>query len=91
MPDSPAYDGLRERLAAIEHERWADWQRWVHEQCKPLLGGGLVIPAHLVYRWVRQIDTPYDQLSEAEKRSDREQVNRYWPLIVEALEARHAG
>jgi len=28
----PVEDGeLREQLAAIEHERWADWQKWCHK------------------------------------------------------------
>lgn len=75
-------DALRQRLAAIEHQRWADWQRWVHEQCKRQPNGDLVIPAALVERWERQIATPYDQLSEAEQRSDMGEVDRYWPRLL---------
>lgn len=74
---------LKEQLAAIEHIRWADWQKWMHgvcEQTEP--AGGLFIPAALVERWNRQIATPYAELSEQEKASDREQVDRYWPLIA---------
>lgn len=80
-------DALRRRLAEIEHERWADWQRWMHDQCAPQPNGDLVIPAPLVERWERQIRTPFEQLSEAEQHSDLEQVDRYWPLIAPALAA----
>lgn len=79
-------EALRRQLAAIEHQRWADWQRWMHEQCRRLDSGELAIPAALVERWDRQIDTPYEQLGEAEQRSDIDQVDRYWPLILAALE-----
>ena len=90
---------LKEKLAAIEHERWADWQRWMHDQCLKINGQvgeegyGLVIPNDLVARWERQIKTPYSELSEKEKASDTEQVDRYWPLVEsyatkKALEAR---
>lgn len=83
-------DDLREQLAAIEHQRWSDWQQYMHNLCvretNPLLyGHSLVIPAELVARWERQIATPYAELTEAEKASDREQVDRYWPLIAELL------
>ena len=72
---------LYERLAAIEHERWADWQRYLHSKCERNPDGLLTIPASLVAHWERQIATPYEQLSEAEKDSDREQVDRYWHLL----------
>ena len=77
---------LKKKLAAIEHERWADWQRHVHHQCakvvvKNIDTGSRVIPERLVTKWDRQISTPYAALSEAEKQKDRDQVDRYWPLI----------
>jgi len=70
---------LFEKLAEIEHERWSDWQGWCHkvlrENCpSPELEA-------VLERWDRQIATPYAELSEQEKESDREQVRRYWPLI----------
>ena len=73
---------LFEKLAAIEHERWADWQKYMHSKCHRN-GGALVIPTALVEQWERQIATPYADLSEAEKESDRDQVRRYWHLIEE--------
>lgn len=79
--ESPA---LLERLAAVEHERWAHWQRYVHDHCTANEDGSLTIPAELVARWSEQIETPYAELSEVERESDREQVRRYLPLIVEA-------
>lgn len=78
-------DGLLETLAAIEHERWSHWQRYVHERSKRQPDGSLLIPADLVARWEQQIATPYSALSDKEKESDREQVRKYLPLIAQAL------
>ncbi len=78
---------LIEQLAAIEHERWASWQDYLHRICEPREDGALIIPTGFVDRWERQIATPYADLSEAERESDREQVRRYLPLIREALHA----
>lgn len=83
---------IREQLAAIEHERWADWQKYVHGICMdnmPELGGNLIIPTWAVENWTRQINTKYADLTEKEKKSDMEQVDRYWPLI-EALLSQHS-
>ena len=78
-------DEFVDRLAAIERERWAHWQQYLHGQCQRTDNGSLVIPVELAKRWSAQIETPYAQLSEAERESDREQVRRYLRLIIEAL------
>lgn len=75
---------LRQQLAAIEHERWADWQEYVHSKGKARVIDGEALwclPMGLVHAWNKQIATPYAELSEREKASDMEQVDRYWPLI----------
>jgi hypothetical protein len=76
---------LIEALASVEHERWSHWQRHLHEQCVPGVDGSLTIPPDLVRRWATQMNTPYAQLPEQEKDSDREQVQRYLPIIAAAL------
>lgn len=76
---------VMEQLAYIEHDRWAHWQQYVHDQCERCSDGSLIIPADLASRWQQQIDAPYSDLSEAEKESDREQVRRYLPVIAEVL------
>ena len=77
--------GLIEKLAAVEHERWSRWQRYVHSKCTRQSDGSLLLPAELVARWEKQIATKYAELDEMEKESDREQVRRYLPLIAAAL------
>jgi hypothetical protein len=87
-------DELFEKLAAIEHERWADWQKYVHGKliahrkldCKTTQNpegnfDDFVLSKELFDHWERQIKTPYAELSEEEKESDREQVRRYWELL----------
>ena len=74
-----------ERLAAIEHERWAHWQRYVHDQCERQEDWSLVVPAELAGLWETQIETPYTELSKQEQKSDREQVRKYVPTIVDVL------
>lgn len=76
---------LMQQLAAVEHERWAHWQRYLHDQCEQRNDGSLVIPPELVSRWEAQIATPYPLLSQTEKESDQEQVRKYLPVIISAL------
>jgi hypothetical protein len=78
-------DDLTEKLASIEHERWSHWQQYMHSKGVKQPDGSLVIPADLVERWEKQIATPYDALTDKEKESDREQVRKYLPLVVETL------
>lgn len=78
-------NGLVEELAAIEHERWSHWQKYMHDKSIRQPDGSLVVPAELVNRWEEQISKKYADLSEKEKDSDREQVRKYLPVIIHAL------
>jgi len=82
------FGSLTEELASIEHERWSHWQRYMHSMGVKQADGSLTIPAELVQRWDRQASTAYSELSVEEKETDREQVVRYLPLILGALESR---
>ena len=82
------FDELIEELADIEHQRWADWQLYLHSKLiyNEYKDGKKTIACYIMdagdyERWSRQIDTGYDELSEKGKDSDREQVRRYLPLI----------
>lgn len=85
MNSDQIIDGLLEQLAEIEHARWAKWQRYLHSKAERQADGSLIVPSELVERWERQIETPFNALTEAEKESDRDQVREYLPLIKEAL------
>lgn len=79
-------EDLLEQLAAKEHQRWSHWQRYLHSKGEVLSDGSLLIPSELVARWDHQMNTPYAELSESEKESDREQVREYLPIIRRALD-----
>jgi hypothetical protein len=81
-------DNLLERLAALEHERWSHWQQYLHSKCVRQPDGSLLIPADLVARWQKQIERKYNELSEKEKESDREQVRKYLPFIASAISSK---
>ncbi|PPF64178.1 hypothetical protein C5E11_05680 [Clavibacter michiganensis] len=74
-----------EILAAVEHTRWAHWQKYVHDKGQRQSDGSLQLPAELVARWDKQIATSYADLSDEEQRSDQEQVRRYLPAVIDAL------
>ena len=83
-------EGIVEDLASIEHERWAHWQHYLHGKGIRQPDGSLLLPAELVSRWEAQIATPYAELSEGEKQSDREQIHRYLPRIAAEIRKRWA-
>lgn len=80
-----ALQGILEDLAHMEHERWSHWQKYMHAKGRQQSDGSLLIPADLVAQWNRQIAKSYAELSEDEKESDRDQVRKYLPTIIEAL------
>lgn len=66
--------------AALEHDRWARWQKWCHK----ILRENCPSPEleKVLERWDRQINTPYAELSEQEKESDRKETRNYLPLLL---------
>lgn len=80
-----------EALAAKEHERWAHWQRYLHSKAEQQSDGSLLLPASLVAQWETQIATPYGNLSDIKKESDRDQVLKYLPIIETAFKKRLIG
>jgi hypothetical protein len=76
---------ILEDLASIEHERWSHWQSHMHSKALRQPDGSLLIPADLVARWEKQIAARYEELSDVEKESDREQVRKYLSFIARAL------
>jgi hypothetical protein len=74
---------ILEALADQEHARWSNWQRYLHSSCEKQTNGSLVIPAELVERWERQLNTDYKDLSELEKESARKEAINTFNLIGE--------
>ena len=72
-------ESLKEGFAEYAHEVWCQWMRYLFSKSFQLknnsdLDGGAIIPPYLVKRWLRQMNTVYDNLSEEEKESDRKQA-----------------
>lgn len=68
--------GMREAAADVQHQIWAHWMKYVFSVCPQQEDGSVIIPADKVERWKRQVDTPYRELSEKEKESDRHQADK---------------
>lgn len=77
---------LRENIADIQHEIWSHWMKYQFSQCQPdttgLYRGCLIIPAEKVERWTKQMNTPYSELTEQEKESDRHQADKVLQVVT---------
>jgi hypothetical protein len=76
---------LIERLADAEHASWARWMEYLFSTCIPGPYGTLILQPENIEHWRRQIETPYADLSEREKQSDRDEVAHIMPFIEAAL------
>ena len=74
-----------EKLSDIEHDRWCNWQRYLHSCCIKNEDGSLTIPKILVERWEYEINTKYNNLPDNIKESDRKETYKIIPIIDEYL------
>lgn len=76
---------LVEILASIEHERWANWMK--HQFS--LQRSPLTMTEESFTRWFRQAHTPYLDLDESEKESDRREVRVTLKAISDFLDSKN--
>ena len=67
-----------EAMSDAEHAKWASWMQYLFSVSRQNKVGTVTIPKDQVDRWKRQMDTPYADLSEREKQSDRDVVNEFF-------------
>jgi hypothetical protein len=82
---------LREKLAELAHQQWTGWMEYLFGNCRPgtarlddgteIGNGTMVIPQWAVERWRRQMQTPYAELSESDKNSDRKEADKVLALL----------
>jgi hypothetical protein len=63
---------IRELLAALEHEQWSHWTKYFFSNLK----------SENIARWTRQAETPYKDLDEPEKDSDRDWADKVLGIVL---------
>jgi hypothetical protein len=66
---------LRESLAELEHEQWADWTKHMLQS----------INLDNVTRWQKLIETPYVMLTEEQKVSDRLYADKVLEILLKGV------
>jgi ferredoxin-NADP reductase len=82
-------ENLLENLAELEHKQWAHWTKYMLERLEQLEAEQ---DAHDPYKvmhqkenWRRQIATPYSELTEKEKDSDRSWASKSLEITAKRL------
>ena len=74
---------LIERLADAEHASWSRWMAYLFTRCAFNADGSVTISERDYVHWQTQVITPYADLSEREKESDRKEVRHILPILRE--------
>lgn len=72
---------IREGLAEYAHMAWSGWMKHLFKNSQENVDGSITIPAEYVINLNRQMNTPYQLLSESEKDSDRKEADRILGLL----------
>lgn len=72
---------LREKLAKLAHDQWSGWMKYLFSKGVFNSDGTWTMPLWAVERWQRQMKTPYSELSETEKESDRAEADKFLRVI----------
>ncbi len=82
---------MREELAELCHRQWVGWMKYLFSKSIPYKPGEIqnhegahIVPKWAVDRWQKQMNTPYNDLSEDEKESDRKEADKFlWAFVVQ--------
>ena len=75
-------EALREALADYAHRAWSGWMEYMFSKGESGADGSWIMPAWAVERWRRQVATPYAELSEQEKMSDRKEAAEMIAIVA---------
>jgi len=74
---------LREKLANLCHDQWAHWMRYLFSKGTFNDDGTWTMPAPMVERWQRQMNTPFSELSCPKRDSDRKEADKFLDVFNE--------
>ena len=71
---------MREQIASVQHDIWSHWMKYLFSVCDDSFDG-IIIPPDKVRLWKKEIATPYSELTEKQKESDRDQADKVIALF----------
>jgi hypothetical protein len=76
-----------EQMASETHNVWSSWMKYMFSKGETNPDGTWTMPHWAVNRWSRQLSTPYTELDEQEKQSDRDVIIEHYHSVL-ALKVR---
>lgn len=72
---------IREDLAEYAHDAWSGWMNYLFDMSEVNDDGSETLPKELVERWKYQLATPYTELPDEMKESDRKEADEMIKLV----------
>ena len=69
-----------DKIRWLNFELWCNWVRYMYNQSIVHEDESCTLTDHDYERWLRQLSTPYEELSFDEKNSDREIARSYFAI-----------